>query len=252
VKLSKPTREILHGLRGLGGALIVRAPDAYTVFGDGQHDGMVAQGTLFNSFDKDFAIVEFGTLAKTLVPSATASLTKTGFSVALSKQRKVFKFAGPSELDRLAGYVTRLDDLFEGRRIISFDLKSAWLELQMKMIRQIEPSHLCFSQKSDAVVRVKGLDVRVQLKGAGHPLGKLDHSFESVIGASSDDPFEFWVKAPTFRLLKLSDYEVTIYEAGMAEFIALDGNVTYLLRDQRIGEFLARATNAPPDPDTLP
>jgi len=251
VKLSRQTKEVLHGLRGLGDDLVVCAPERFAVFGSGQHDGLVARGNLLNSFDHDFAIVDFRALATAIKPTGNASATKTGISVPSSSAKKQFKFSEQGELKRLQSDVDRLEDLFQGRSIGSFDLPSHVFDFQRKLAREMKPSHICVRKDSDKGIEIEGLDIRVRLEGAGHPLSKLDDRFLFQIDDTSCAPFEFWIKAPSFFLMPLSTYEITIYEGGIGEFIALDRDVTYIVRDQRIGEFLAKSVNVPPDPDTL-
>lgn len=252
MKLSRPTKEILHGLRRLGDNLIVSTPNRFTVFGSGQHDGLVAQGTLLNSFDNDFAIVNFRALATALKPTGDASATKTGISVASSSAKRRFKFSDQGELERLQSDVDRLEDLFQYRSIASFDLPSHKFDFQRKLAREMKPSHICIRKSRDKGIEIEGLDIRVRLEGAGHPVSKLDDRFYVEVSGASCKPFEFWIKALSYFLMLPSAYDVTIYKGGISEFIALDRDVTYIVRDQRIGEFLAKSVNVPPDPDTSP
>jgi hypothetical protein len=245
-EISRPTKKILFGLRGLGGSLLVKKPSSFTVFGAGHHDGMVAQGTLLNAFESDFAVLDFGELAKHLASCSRAVLSQSQITLSGRNGQHRCDLAKPHALKFLKEQVQRLSEILDCKETASFFLWSDHLARYLKAIRVCTATHVRFVKTGAVDAHFQVMDLRVHFDQVYDLLNQHRHTFQSTIEGARGGAFEMSFKAATYCLLLPSDYEVTVYECGLAEFVAMDKRVSYLLRDQRLGPFFDRSFNDPP------
>lgn len=203
-EISRPTKKILVGLRGLGGSLLVKKPSSFTVFGAGQHDGMVAQGTLLNAFESDFAVLDFGELAKHLTPSSRAVLSQSQITISGTNGQHRFNLAEPHALKFLQEQVQRLSEILDCKQIASFFLSSDHLARYTKAIRVCPATHVRFVKTGAGDAHFQVMDLRVHFDQVYDLLNKFRHTFQSKIEGAVADAFEVSFKAATCHQTTMS------------------------------------------------
>jgi len=248
MKFSEPTKATLHGLSRLAGDLLLIPPDQFALIGkegffgknnaktkSRQHAGLSVRGTLLNTIKEAVGFSNFQSVADQLKPGVDR--------VCLSDNKIVspagsFRVSNEQELDGIKRALRALDDkLLSAAPVCSFTIGKSELIRSRRMISVFLNS----SPRAEVVVRLyketQG-EPRCELslipdRHAKPP--ELTDSFSWQLDRFEGDAFAFSMTDELYKQLLPSDYQVTIYSSGVAEWIAMDRRLTFFIEEQQPG-----------------
>jgi hypothetical protein len=226
VRFSQKSKKLLTLVRGVGDRMVISPPNRFLVFGDGKNDGLVVEGRLADNTDEIVAIGNFRTIAKSYSTKGRKRV-KVLYYDKHSKDQK-----NKSDFCRSNKYLDRLDTLYETRVVGSFHPRRDWMVEIRKTAKLLESTHIRFFNGSDEKPRVHLFNVRNNFDDVYDPTGEIGHAYQNDLPKFDGNVFSLSVKVPTFNLLPIADYGVTVFENGIIEFQSLEEKLTFLIRDQ--------------------
>ena len=248
MKFSEPTKATLYGLRRIAGDLLLIAPDQFALLGKKgffsnnnakekrrPHAGLSVRGTLLNTIKEAVGFCDFQSIADQLKP---------GDPVCLSGNKIVspagsFHVSNEQELDGIKGAPKALDDkLLSAAPVCSFAIGKSELIRSRRAISVFLDS----SPRAEVVVRLyketQG-EPRCELslnpdRHAKPP--ELTNTFSWRLDHFEGEAFAFSTRDELYKQLPPSDYQVTIYTSGVAEFMAMDHRLTFIIEERKLAD----------------
>jgi hypothetical protein len=242
MKFSEPTKATLYRLRRIAGDLLLIAPDQFALIGKDeqvalsigkkrrQHAGLTVRGTLLNTVTKDVGLHYFSSIADLIRPGAEVFLS--GEKIVMPPNS--FRLSNEHELEALRKALGALDDKLSAAPVCSFRVSRSQSFKARKAITVL----LGNSPRAAVVVRFckkPGGDPKCELslipdRWAATP--ELTHSFSWRLDRFKGEAFAVSMPAELFRQMPPSDYEVTVFSSGVAEWMAMNHRLTFVIEEQ--------------------
>jgi len=204
MKLSVRTKKIFDRYRRVGAEVILGPPNRFTIFGEGVNNGLVVQGRIQENCEEYVVL----------------------------KDSK--KFKAKYDPERKVGYFTEL--FVDTKSIATFHMSSRIQQSIMKEARSLKSTHLRFYRKPDNPPRVRAFDARKYYEGMFFDSDEVEKYGTRGLLKATGDPFYVYFKMASLRTVPKDDFEVTVFDNGLTEMIALKSDHSFILRDQRLGQ----------------
>lgn len=213
MKLSKLSLEKLMPFRSWNDHFILLPPNRFVVFGEGKHASLrslTVSGFLPESFVAPMAIAYSSLTEEALVEVSTKfnPLKKVGF----------------------------LDDLTEAPVVAEFLLTSS----QHKVLKKVDArqfTHIRFFRKTGMSLRARAFDARKYFACTISDESVADYA-EYELRQETGNPFYFYMTMTAFKCLPKDDYQVQVLDNEIIQFNGIETGLTFLTRDQRLGQKL--------------
>jgi hypothetical protein len=238
---SEPTKATLYRLRRIAGDLLLIAPDQFALIGKDeqfalaigkkrrQHAGLTVRGTLLNTVTKDVGL-PFSYIADLIRPGAEVFLA--GEKIVMPPNS--FRLSNEHELAALRKALGVLDDKLSAAPVCTFGISRSESFTARKAITILLGNSpraavaLRFSKKPDG-------DPKCELLLIPNVWAATPEFTDSVswrLDRFKGEAFAVSMPAELFRQMPPSDYEVTVYSSGVAECIAMDHRLTFVIEEQ--------------------
>jgi len=259
MKFSEPTKATLYRLRRIAGDLLLIAPNQFALIGKEGFFGINnaklkrrQRGTLLNTVKKDVGLPDFYHIADLIRPGAEVFLS--GEKIVMPPNS--FLLSNEHELEALRKALGALDDKLGAAPVCSFRVSRSQSFKARKAITVL----LGNSPRAAVVVRFckkPGGEPECELSlipNVWAETPELTHSFSWRLDQFKGEAFGISMPAELFRQMPRSDYEVTVYSSGVAEWIAMDHRLTFVIEEQESKDKAAerRPPAASPAPSPKP
>jgi hypothetical protein len=243
MKLSEPTKATLYRLRRIAGDLLLTRPDQFALIGKDekfapilgrktrQHAGLTVRGTLLNTLEKDVGFSAFDFIADELRPDEPVYLYDTKVVCSAGSLR-----ARPErELVALREVLKALDDKLQAAPLCSFRIGRSEIIRSQKALRIF----LASAKRAAVMARLYnevGGGPQCELSWVPDRCAvtpELTDSYSWQLDRFEGETFAVAMTGELYKLLLPSVYEVTVYSSGVAEWIAMDHRVTFVIEDQK-------------------
>ena len=211
MKVSQKTSLLLRTFKQIAESVVITPSSAFYIFGKGktnQYSSLVAEGFIQEKHSDygHYLLSEIDSRNLIPVPVTNASS---------DPQKKMHYF----------------DQLFANANVsASFVLDDANLR---KLCSAKKGTHIRFWSKKQGDVFARAFDARKYYE----KLLTVDREKHELctLRNHSGDSFTVYSELDVLKRLKKDSYEVTVYDIGILSFAGLEQNMTYYIRDQKLG-----------------
>lgn len=226
MKLSKSSLDALVPFQTWNDHIILIPPNRFVVFGEGKDASLrslTVSGFLRDSVDAPMAIASSSLKSENLVAAATKfnPAKKVGF----------------------------LDDLTEAPVVAEF-LLTAKQQQVLKKADARQFTHIRFFRKSGMSLRARVFDARKYYSKTIADEGIADY-VEYELREETGTPFYFYMTVTAFKCLPRDDYQVQVLENEIVQFNGMENGLTFITRDQRLGQKLEDSLASLQDTDEI-
>jgi hypothetical protein len=213
MKLSRSSLDALMPFQTWNDHILLIPPNRFVVFGEGKDASLrslTVSGFLRDSVDAPMAVVSSSLKSENLTQAPTKfnPAKKVGF----------------------------LDDLSEAPVVAEF-LLTAKQQQVLKKADARQFTHIRFFRKSGMSLRARLFDARKYFSNTISDQGIADYA-EYELREETGTPFYFYMTITAFKALPKDDYQVQVLENEIIQFNGMEGGMTFLTRDQRLGQKL--------------
>jgi hypothetical protein len=226
MKLSQSSIDVLKQFQSWNDHFIIIPPNHFVVFGEGKEASLrslTVSGFLRDSVDEPMAIAFSSLMAEELAPAPTK----------FNPMKKV-------------GY---LDDLAESPVIAEF-LLTAKQQQVIKKTDARQCTHIRFFRKTGMSLRARIFDARKYFSSTISDETVVDYA-EYELRPGSGNPFYFYITIVAFKCLPKDDYQVQVLDNEVIQFNGMESGLTFLTRDQRLGQKLETRLASLQDTDEI-
>jgi hypothetical protein len=226
MKLSKSSIDALTPFHSWNDHFIVVPPNRFVVFGEGKDASLrslTVSGFLRDSVDVPMAVAFSSLVAAELADAPTKfnPLKKVGF----------------------------LDDLTEAPVVAEFLLTSKQLQV-LKKTDARHFTHVRFFRKTGMFLRARVFDARKYFSSTISDDSVADYA-EYELRQEMGNPFYFYMTTTAFKCLPKDDYQVQVLDNEIIQFNGSETGLTFLTRDQRLGQKLEMRLASLQDTDEI-
>ena len=226
MKLSKSSEDLLMQFQSWNDHFILVPPNRFVVFGEGKEASL--RSLTVSGFLRDH-------VASPMAP-LFSSLMATELVDAPTKFNPLKK----------VGY---LDDLTEAPVVAEFLLTSN----QQHVLKKTDArhfTHVRFFRKTGMSLRARIFDARKYFSSTISDDSVTDYA-EYELRQETGNPFYFYMTTTAFKCLPKDDYQVQVLENEVIQFNGMESGLTFLTRDQRLGQKLETRLASLQDTDEI-